>query len=145
MINMPGGPEIAIILLIALIVLGPQQLPKAMRSLGNAMAEIRKLSSGFQAEMRSAMDAIDTQGGEASTTSASTSSAASTSSTSSTSTAAASPGTDPGVTEVVARNPAPAEPSAATGADASSAAEATAAEPATDGPPPVDPADRAAG
>lgn len=142
MINMPGGPEIAIILLIALIVLGPQQLPKAMRSLGNAMAEIRKLSSGFQAEMRSAMDAIDTQGGEASTTSTSTSSAASTSSTSTT---AASPGTDPGVTEVVARNPAPAESSAPTAGDGSSAAEPTTAEPATDGPPPVDPADRAAG
>lgn len=142
MINMPGGPEIAIILLIALIVLGPQQLPKAMRSLGNAMAEIRKLSSGFQAEMRSAMDAIDTQGGEASTTSTSASSAASTSSTSTT---AASPGTDPGVTEVVARNPAPAESSAPTAGDGSSAAEPTTAEPATDGPPPVDPADRAAG
>ena len=56
MINMPGGPELMVIILVALIVLGPQQLPKAMRTFGNVMAEIRKISSGFQAEMRSAMD-----------------------------------------------------------------------------------------
>ena len=55
-----GGPEILVILLVALIVLGPEQLPKAMRTFGNVMGEIRKVSSGFQAEMRSAMDTIDT-------------------------------------------------------------------------------------
>jgi Tat protein translocase TatB subunit len=58
MINMPGGPELMVIVLIALIVLGPQQLPKAMRTMGNVMAEIRKISSGFQTEMRNAMDSI---------------------------------------------------------------------------------------
>src|SRR4051794_39490552 len=58
MINMPGGPELMVIVLIALVVLGPQQLPKAMRTMGNVMAEIRKISSGFQTEMRNAMDSI---------------------------------------------------------------------------------------
>ena len=58
MINMPGGPEIVVIMLVALIVLGPKELPRAMRTMGNVMAEIRKISSGFQAEMRSAMDSI---------------------------------------------------------------------------------------
>ena len=53
-----GGPEIVVIFLVALIVLGPEQLPKAMRTLGNVMAEIRKVSSGFQAEMRNAMDTM---------------------------------------------------------------------------------------
>jgi sec-independent protein translocase protein TatB len=131
-INMPGGPEIAIILVIALIVLGPQQLPKAMRSLGNAMAEIRKLSSGFQAEMRSAMDTIETQGGE------------STAKPSATTTAAAPVTTaDPGVTEVVARNPA-VDPAPATTAAAGPTGTADPVA-STDGPPPVDPADRAAG
>ncbi len=51
-----GGPEVLVILLVALIVLGPQQLPKAMRSVGNAMSELRRLSSGFQEEIRSALD-----------------------------------------------------------------------------------------
>lgn len=60
MINMPGGPEIMVILLLALLVLGPDQLPKAMRTFGNVMAEIRKVSSSFQAEMRDALDVIET-------------------------------------------------------------------------------------
>jgi Tat protein translocase TatB subunit len=62
MINMPGGPEMMVILLVALVVLGPQQLPKAMRTLGNVMAEIRKVSNGFQNEMRAAMDSITDDG-----------------------------------------------------------------------------------
>ena len=53
-----GGPEILVIFLVALIVLGPQQLPKAMRTFGSVMAEVRKVSSSFQAEMRSAMDTV---------------------------------------------------------------------------------------
>jgi sec-independent protein translocase protein TatB len=63
MFNM-GGPEIVVILIVALIVLGPQQLPKAMRTFGSVMAEIRKVSSSFQEEMRSAMDSVDTTGTE---------------------------------------------------------------------------------
>jgi Tat protein translocase TatB subunit len=60
-----GGPEILVIFLVALVVLGPQQLPKAMRTFGNVMAEVRKVSSSFQAEMRSAMDSVvDTSGNE---------------------------------------------------------------------------------
>ena len=51
-----GGPEVLVILLVALIVLGPQQLPKAVRSVGNVMSELRRMSSGFQDEIRSAMD-----------------------------------------------------------------------------------------
>lgn len=54
-----GGPEILVILLVALVVLGPEQLPKAMRTFGNVMGEIRKVSSGFQSEMRNAMNAVD--------------------------------------------------------------------------------------
>lgn len=51
-----GGPEILVIVIVALVVLGPEQLPKAMRTFGNVMGEIRKVSNGFQAEMRNAMD-----------------------------------------------------------------------------------------
>lgn len=59
MINMPAGPEIMVILLLALLVLGPEQLPKAMRSFGNVMSEIRKVSSSFQAEMRDALEIME--------------------------------------------------------------------------------------
>jgi sec-independent protein translocase protein TatB len=58
MINMPGGPEWIVIMLVALMVLGPKELPKVMRTIGNVMAEVRKVSAGFQNEMRSAMDSI---------------------------------------------------------------------------------------
>ena len=51
-----GGPEVLVILLVALVVLGPKELPKAMRSVGKAMAELRKISSGFQAELQNALD-----------------------------------------------------------------------------------------
>ncbi len=50
-----GAPEILVILLVALLVLGPERLPDAARKAGRVMAEVRRMSSGFQAEMRSAM------------------------------------------------------------------------------------------
>lgn len=52
-----GGPEVLVILLVALIVLGPHQLPKAARQVGQVMAEIRKVSAGFQRELTSALGA----------------------------------------------------------------------------------------
>lgn len=57
-----GGPEIVLVILVALVVLGPEQLPKAMRTFGNVMGEVRKLSSGFQSEMREAMNAVELDG-----------------------------------------------------------------------------------
>ena len=51
-----GTGELLVILLIALIVLGPDKLPDAARKMGNVMGELRRMSGGFQAEMRSAMD-----------------------------------------------------------------------------------------
>ena len=51
-----GTGELLVILLIALIVLGPDKLPDAARKMGNVVGELRRMSGGFQAEMRSAMD-----------------------------------------------------------------------------------------
>ena len=51
MFNLTGS-EIVIILLLALIVLGPDKLPEAMRKAGRTWAEIKKISSGFQDEVR---------------------------------------------------------------------------------------------
>ena len=49
-----GPAEILVVLVVALIVLGPNRLPDAARSLGKAMAEFRRMSSGVQAEVRDA-------------------------------------------------------------------------------------------
>ncbi len=51
-----GGPEILVIAVLALLVLGPDQLPKAMRTLGHTVAQVKRFSGGFQAELRAAMD-----------------------------------------------------------------------------------------
>jgi sec-independent protein translocase protein TatB len=53
-----GAGELMVILLIALIVLGPDKLPETARKMGNVMGELRRMSSGFQNEMRSAMDDV---------------------------------------------------------------------------------------
>jgi len=50
------GSEIIIILLLALVVLGPEKLPEAMRKAGNLYAEQKKMSSGFQEEFRDAFE-----------------------------------------------------------------------------------------
>jgi sec-independent protein translocase protein TatB len=51
-----GGGEVLVIALVALIVLGPQRLPDAARQAGKAMSELRRLSSGFQNEIKGAFD-----------------------------------------------------------------------------------------
>lgn len=53
-----GAGELLVILLIALIVLGPDKLPETARKIGNVMGELRRMSSGFQDEMRAAMDEV---------------------------------------------------------------------------------------
>jgi sec-independent protein translocase protein TatB len=54
-----GGGELLVIVLIALIVLGPQRLPDAMRTFGRVVGEVRRISSGFQQELRDAFDDSD--------------------------------------------------------------------------------------
>ncbi len=56
-----GGMEALVIAVLALIVLGPQRLPDAARQVGKAIGELRRLSSGFQQEVRSAFDENDRQ------------------------------------------------------------------------------------
>ena len=50
------GSEIVIILLLALVVLGPEKLPEAMRKAGQMYGELKKMSSSFQSEFRSVLD-----------------------------------------------------------------------------------------
>jgi sec-independent protein translocase protein TatA len=49
-----GPAEILVVLVIALIVLGPSRLPDAARSLGKALSEFKRMSSGLQSEVRDA-------------------------------------------------------------------------------------------
>lgn len=68
-----GPAEILVILLVALIVLGPERLPEAARKMGQVIGEIRKIGAGFQAELRDAMNTAAMPGNPettASTTSA---------------------------------------------------------------------------
>ena len=50
-----GGLEIIVVLLVALIVLGPTKLPDAARQIGKAVTELRRISGGFQRELREAI------------------------------------------------------------------------------------------
>lgn len=51
-----GGGEVIIIMLVALIVLGPAKLPEVARQIGRATKTLRAISNGFQDEMKRAME-----------------------------------------------------------------------------------------
>ena len=51
-----SGSEIVVILLLALVVLGPEKLPDALRRAGRTYAELKKMGNSFQAEVKSALD-----------------------------------------------------------------------------------------
>ena len=50
-----GSGELLVIFFVALIVLGPNKLPEAARQVGRAVNELRRISGGFQREIREAM------------------------------------------------------------------------------------------
>ncbi|HEX9260273.1 MAG TPA: Sec-independent protein translocase protein TatB [Acidimicrobiales bacterium] len=47
-----SGTEFLIILLVALVVLGPEKLPDFIRKVGRVVSEVRRMANGFQAELR---------------------------------------------------------------------------------------------
>jgi Tat protein translocase TatB subunit len=49
-----GLPELLVIMVVALIVLGPKRLPEVAQALGKALAELRKATSGVTDELRNA-------------------------------------------------------------------------------------------
>lgn len=51
-----SGSEIVVILLLALVVLGPEKLPEAIRRFGRVYGELRRMSKGFQTEFKEAFD-----------------------------------------------------------------------------------------
>jgi sec-independent protein translocase protein TatA len=51
-----GMPELLVILVVALIVLGPKRLPEIARSLGKGMAEFRRASTEFQRTLSASIE-----------------------------------------------------------------------------------------
>jgi Tat protein translocase TatB subunit len=66
-----GGGEIIVVLLLALLVLGPDKLPSTAKKVGKFLHEFRRMTSGFEQEVRKAMDleslGIDSKGVSTST------------------------------------------------------------------------------
>jgi Tat protein translocase TatB subunit len=58
MLNVGAG-ELLVIFLVALLVLGPDKLPAAARTIGRVMRQVREVSSGFEREVRNAIHAED--------------------------------------------------------------------------------------
>ena len=54
MFNLQGG-ELIIIAVLALVVLGPERLPDAMRRLGRALGQLRRMGNEVTEEFRSAV------------------------------------------------------------------------------------------
>jgi sec-independent protein translocase protein TatA len=59
-----GMPEIIVILVIALIIFGPDKLPEMARSVGKGIREIKDLTSGVEKSMKTEFDAIMKDGEE---------------------------------------------------------------------------------
>ena len=49
-----GTPELLVILVIALLVLGPKRLPDVAKALGKGLAELRRATSGLSDELHNA-------------------------------------------------------------------------------------------
>jgi TatA/E family protein of Tat protein translocase len=52
-----GGPELVLILVLALIVFGPRKLPEIGKSMGKMLAEFRKASHEFQRTIEDEVEA----------------------------------------------------------------------------------------
>ena len=53
-----GAPEVLVILVLALLVLGPERLPQAARTMGRWVGELRKLTGSLQSEVRDVVDEV---------------------------------------------------------------------------------------
>lgn len=55
-----GGPELIMILLVALVVFGPRKLPELGRTVGQGLREFRRHTSGITEELRGTLDPVVT-------------------------------------------------------------------------------------
>ncbi len=56
---MLGTGELFVIVIVALIVVGPSKLPQIMRSLGKGMAELKRMSSDVKSTFDAEMERVD--------------------------------------------------------------------------------------
>lgn len=56
-----GMPELLVILVVALVVLGPNRLPEVARALGKGLAEFRRATSDINEELQKAQRAIEAE------------------------------------------------------------------------------------
>ncbi len=56
-----GGTELLVILLVALLVLGPKKLPELARTLGKALGEFRRVSTEFQRNLNTEIAVEDSR------------------------------------------------------------------------------------
>jgi len=54
-----GSTELLVILVVALIVIGPSKLPELMRTLGKGMAEFRRMSTDVKSTLEAEVDRAD--------------------------------------------------------------------------------------
>lgn len=60
-----GVPELLVILVVALIVLGPKRLPEVAKALGKGLAEFRRATSDLTDELRGAQNMIEREARDA--------------------------------------------------------------------------------
>jgi TatA/E family protein of Tat protein translocase len=60
-----GVPELLVILVVALIVLGPKRLPEVAKALGKGLAEFRKATADLTEELRGAQTMIEREARDA--------------------------------------------------------------------------------
>jgi TatA/E family protein of Tat protein translocase len=54
-----GGPELLLILIVALIVFGPRKLPEIGKNMGRMLGEFRKASNDFQRTIEEEVEAVN--------------------------------------------------------------------------------------
>jgi sec-independent protein translocase protein TatB len=59
-----GMPEMAVIIIVALVVLGPKRLPEVARALGKGLAEFRKVTGEVNRELENARNLIENEARE---------------------------------------------------------------------------------
>jgi Tat protein translocase TatB subunit len=60
-----GMPELLVIFVVALVVLGPKRLPDVAKALGKGLAEFRKATADLTDELRNAQGMIEREANEA--------------------------------------------------------------------------------
>ncbi len=54
-----GGPELLLILVVALLVFGPKKIPELSRTIGRGVAEFRRATNDFKATLEREVSAAD--------------------------------------------------------------------------------------